>query len=221
MRVGPTGFLAAAVSAALWLLLAALVIALLVPGAARAGGSGSVFIEQVGEAGWARAEQRASDSRIEIGQNGDHNHAEAVQSGGADLVAELVQEGDRNLAEARQSGFDSVTGIDQFGTRNRAYAAQAGAQGNHAYLLQMGDGNSMALSQEGAHHSAELVQAGDDNAMSASQSGQGARLYWSQTGSGLPDLGISQSGETALSIAQSWGVNEAGQRVMVVSGLPK
>ncbi|MDB5449859.1 MAG: hypothetical protein JWQ52_987, partial [Phenylobacterium sp.] len=61
----------------------------------------------------------------------------------------------------------------------------------------------------------------DRNAMSLSQYGVGNGVAWRQDGSGLSDLGISQSNGGHLTVSQSWGVAQGGAPIEVVTGAPK
>jgi hypothetical protein len=68
--------------------------------------------------------------------------------------------------------------------------------------MQLGDRNAMALTQNGENNMARLSQAGSDNAMTAVQNGNN-QLTWTQTGSGLSDLQITQPAGQALLVTQS------------------
>ena len=76
-------------------------------------------------------------------------------------------------------------------------------------MVQTGDNNDMALFQNGSDNRALLTQEGDGNGMTAVQIGDGNRLIWTQQGSNLTDLEITQTG----------GAEKGGQLLVTQTGV--
>ena len=57
--------------------------------------------------------------------------------------------------------------------------------------------------------------------MVLAQHGAGNGISWTQTGSGLADLGVTQTGGSQLAITQGWGPGPNGTTIPVTTGLPK
>lgn len=160
-------------------------------------GQGGAVIRQSGDGNRADILQsRGADQYAEINQTGDRNTAAARQLGGSNF-ARLVQAGDRNVAASEQSGAGAAAlRAHQSGVANRlsvGQSAEAGAFAGAA-VVQSGTANAMSLAQTGGNNQAVLSQVGDGNAMTATQMGDGRRLVWSQTGTNLPDLNVTQNG---------------------------
>ena len=170
-------------------------------------GGRSVYISQIGDANVATVTQTAPNASARVDQAGSGNRAEAAQGGGtASLV--VTQAGELNVVGVRQGGFGgNVLTIGQTGTGNRLTADQTASRaiGNGAILSQIGGDNRMALTQNGGDNSAMLAQNGDGNRMTAVQNDTGNRLVWTQAGSNLSDLAITQSGAAAMQITQTNG----------------
>ncbi len=177
------------------------------PASAQSAPERGVFVTQIGETSRVKVTQRNADSLARIAQDGDGNDITLDQNGTAVHRAQIAQDGDGNTVVAQQDGDGSVNlALAQEGHQNTAVLFQnevsASAQ-TTAAVVQRGTGNTIILAQDGSDNSAKLDQAGNDNAMTATQLSNGNRLEWSQTGDGLADLGIVQTGNGNLQITQS------------------
>ena len=194
-----------------------LVLALLTC-SALAGGSGlplaaqsaperGVFVTQIGEESRVVIVQRNGDSFAQVAQDGDNNQTDLSQEGTASHRAVIAQDGDDNTIDAAQDGDGSTElAIAQDGNGNTALVVQredSARMQSAATLVQRGNDNRIDLGQDGSDNQAELTQVGDDNAMTASQLDNGNRLVWVQTGDGLSDLQITQTGGSTMQITQS------------------
>ena len=167
-----------------------------------------VAVEQTGYADVAQISQTAANAYARVRQDGERNEAMVDQRGAGSAYADVAQTGDRNLAGIVQDGTgQNALFLTQTGNDNQAAASQtaSGALHNGAVMTQLGYNNEMALAQDGSDNRAVLTQEGNDNEMAASQVGDGNRLEWTQQGSGLPSLGVAQSGGQAVQIVQTGG----------------
>jgi hypothetical protein len=169
----------------------------------RGTGSGA-FIDQIGDANKATISQTRNTQYARIDQTGDRNKATAGQSGIGAHYAAIDQKGDDNTATLNQSGTGTqVAYLAQDGLSNVVTVTQnGGLTTSGVQAMQLGDRNAMALTQNGENNMARLSQAGSDNAMTAVQNGNN-QLTWTQTGSGLSDLQITQPAGQALLVTQS------------------
>lgn len=164
-----------------------------------------VFIEQVGVGNRADVSQAGSNGRAQIVQDGASNVSTLTQGAGVHS-ATIVQSGDENSVLASQDGIgETELLMAQEGSGNFADVSQAdgGLLYSAAAILQNGNGNSLSLVQNGDDNQARLTQNGDNNAMTAVQLDAGNRLEWTQDGSGLSDLQITQTGGAAMQVTQT------------------
>ena len=165
-----------------------------------------VYIEQIGSSNEATFSQNTTAQNARAIQNGNDNSAEVDQFDNGDHFASVEQTGDDNSASIAQEG-DGPTGaiVTQNGTDNTAVLAQrdTGNIGSLAEVVQTGAANGALLVQDGSDNQATLTQNGDNNTMTAFQLGNGNRLDWTQNGNGLPDLGITQTGNSTMFVTQS------------------
>lgn len=157
------------------------------------------YINQIGDSNVASIVQAAPNAFAKIDQDGDRNTADVAQKDSGNAYLEVGQTGDSNFARVQQTGVGSnVAYLTQDGSSNWAYVDQnaAGAVFNGARLSQTGNNNDMLLYQDGSDNRALLSQEGDGNGMTAVQLGVGNRLAWSQVGTNLTDLQITQTGGT-------------------------
>ncbi|WP_374293337.1 hypothetical protein [Sphingomonas sp.] len=152
----------------------------------------SVGIDQIGDAHVAVTRETGTGGVVLIDQDGDSNMATVIQS---------VPSSDNRPDD----GAEASVAIYQRGSGNAASVQQFGVHGmlKVATLSQDGSNNIMRLEQSGGGNRAELEQTGDGNAMDARQIGNDNTLRWTQTGSGLPDLGITQTGGQRMAISQT------------------
>lgn len=172
-----------------------------------------VFITQIGATNRANATQTSSTSFTQVVQNGDQNAAEVTQSAPGTHYAKIAQDGDRNDMTASQDGpGQTVLLLGQDGNGNTAAISQTdnGSLYSAAAILQKGNDNNLILVQDGDDNQARLTQDGDDNLMTATQLDAGNRLEWTQNGSGLSDLEITQTGGAAMQITQTNNGNGGG-----------
>ncbi len=165
-----------------------------------------VFITQVGETNRAEVRQASGSSYTRIAQDGSENATVLVQGASGRHYASVAQDGDNNTLDGVQDGSgQTVLLLAQQGDGNGAIIRQSddGTGYSAAAVQQSGNGNQLVLVQDGSDNQARLTQDGDDNAMTATQLNNGNRLEWSQTGDGLADLGIVQTGNGSLQITQS------------------
>ena len=159
--------------------------------------SGGVSLSQIGDRNTAVINQSTgSGQRVMAMQDGTENSLTLTQAGTSNW-ASLTQTGDLHTMNVVQSGTGpAVLLATQQGVGNQLSVGQyvAGSQGLGASVSQSGVANSLSVAQSGANNQLVLSQQGDGNAMSASQAGEGRRLVWTQVGSNLPDLRISQTG---------------------------
>tara|TARA_R110002110_G_scaffold30313_5_gene107550 strand:- start:204 stop:944 length:741 start_codon:yes stop_codon:yes gene_type:complete len=166
------------------------------------------YIVQIGATNSARIEQSRSTHYARIIQRGEDNKATADQSGSGVQFAELSQKGTENDARIIQRGDgENVLYMSQKGNFNTALVDQneGGVTYNAAVVSQDGNGNDLVLNQDGSDNQASLTQDGNANAMTAVQLGDANRLSWSQTGHGLSDLAIEQTGGAVVQISQTNG----------------
>jgi len=168
------------------------------------------YISQIGDANVATIRQTAPNAYARVDQTGAANEADVTQSGSGTVYARAAQIGHGNFARVEQSGSgQNLITLDQNGNRNWAWTNQhsIGAILNGARLIQSGNDNDMKLVQDGSDNRALLTQEGDGNGMTVAQLGDGNRLAWTQQGSNLSDLQITQTGGTEksgqLSITQT------------------
>ena len=167
-----------------------------------------VFIEQVGTTNRAEVNQASASGAARILQDGSGNQASLNQGELGQNTATLAQAGDDNSINAAQNGSGSnLLLLAQEGNGNSALVSQtdSGLLYSAAAILQSGNGNSLALVQDGDDNQARLTQNGDNNAMTAVQLDTGNRLEWTQDGSGLSDLQITQTGGAAMQVTQTNG----------------
>ncbi|MDP4539145.1 hypothetical protein Q9K01_05865 [Qipengyuania sp. DY56-A-20] len=169
----------------------------------RGGGSGA-FITQIGEDNWATIRQSRNSQYTWIDQDGARNLAAATQTGTGAHYALVEQTGDDNQATLTQSGESTqIAYLLQNGASNLMTVTQnEGLLPSGVEAVQMGDSNTMSLTQNGENNMARLTQAGSDNDMTAVQNGNN-QLTWTQTGSGLSDLQITQPAGQVLLVTQS------------------
>jgi hypothetical protein len=169
----------------------------------RGTGSGA-FIDQIGDANQASISQKSAAQYARINQTGDRNTGTAVQTGAGAHYAKVDQQGDDNTATVTQSGAGAqVAYLTQQGIDNTMSVTQNGGLATSgAIAMQVGDRNALSLTQNGENNMARLVQNGSDNAMTAVQNGNN-QLTWTQTGSGLSDLQITQPPGQALLVTQT------------------
>ncbi len=166
-----------------------------------------VFITQIGESSRAEVTQQNPDRIARIAQNGDGNQINLAQNGAASHRAQIAQDGDGNIVAAQQNGDGRADlALVQEGNSNIATLRQrelSAAGETSAAVFQRGNDNTVVLEQDGSDNSAALDQQGNGNTMTATQQNSGNRLEWSQTGDGLSDLQIVQTGNGGLQITQS------------------
>lgn len=169
----------------------------------RGSGSGA-FITQIGEDNAAAIAQSRNTQYARIDQDGSRNTASAAQIGGGAHYALVGQTGADNLATLIQSGAGAqVAYLTQDGASNLMTVTQnGGLLTSGVEALQMGDRNTMSLTQNGENNMARLTQNGTDSAMTAVQNGNN-QLTWTQTGTGLSDLEITQPEGQALQVTQT------------------
>jgi len=165
-----------------------------------------VYVEQIGTSNQAAFDQATPDQNARAIQNGNSNTAQINQFDAGEHFASIEQDGDDNTASIAQEG-NGPTGaiVSQTGDDNAVILAQrdTGAVGTLAEIVQTGAANSATLVQDGSDNQATLTQNGDNNTMTAFQLGAGNRLDWTQNGNGLPDLGITQTGNSTMFVTQS------------------
>lgn len=165
-----------------------------------------VFVTQVGDTNRADVRQASGNSYARVAQNGAENRTLLTQGAGGRHYAVVAQDGDNNAVDGGQDGTgQTVLLLAQQGDANTAIIRQSddGVAYSAAAVQQSGNGNQLLLVQDGSDNQARLTQDGDDNAMTATQLNNGNRLEWSQTGDGLADLGITQTGNGNLQVTQS------------------
>lgn len=162
------------------------------------------FVEQVGSVNAATITQARNTQFARIGQTGDRNSATAAQSGTGAHYASVVQNGADNAANVTQSGSGAqVAYLLQDGAANAMSVTQnGGLTTSGVAAMQLGDRNAMSLTQNGENNMARLTQDGSDNTMTAVQNGNN-QLTWTQTGTGLSDLHITQPAGQALLVTQT------------------
>jgi len=164
------------------------------------------FVSQIGEDNRASVVQTASDASADVRQQGADNNAAVTQRGSGLGFADVRQTGDGNAATVEQDGSgQSVLYVVQTGGGNRAVSNQLtpGVSNNGAIMMQTGSDNLMTLIQNDSGNTAALVQDGDRKDMTAVQNGLNNQLSWTQQGSGLSNLQITQPGGQALQITQT------------------
>jgi hypothetical protein len=157
----------------------------------------TAYIAQIGDANVATIRQTAPNAYARVDQDGDSNESDVTQSGAGTAYAHSIQDGTGNFDRIQQGGSgQNVVYLTQSGNGNWAWSNQnaVGAIHNGARLTQTGDNNDMMLTQDGNDNRALLSQEGDGNGMTAAQIGEGNRLIWTQQGSNLTDLQITQTG---------------------------
>lgn len=172
-----------------------------------------VFVEQIGNNNSAEVTQQTPDQAAGITQDGDGNTAEIDQRDTGAHFASIAQNGDDNTVLAAQEGAgEAVLLLSQQGGGNDATVLQrdTGGLGSAAAILQSGNDNLLNLVQDGSDNQARLTQNGDGNAMTAIQLNSGNRLEWTQNGTDLPDLEITQTGGAAMQITQTSGGSVGG-----------
>lgn len=194
-------------SASCCLLIGGLALTGLAPAFAQSAPERGVFVTQIGDSSRVDATQQNANSLARIVQDGDGNQVTLDQDGTAAHRAQIAQNGDGNTVTAQQGGDGTADlALAQDGDQNTAVLFQnelsATAQ-TAAAILQRGNGNTIILAQDGSDNSARLDQVGDDNTMTATQLNSSNRLEWSQSGDGLADLGVVQTGNGNLQITQS------------------
>lgn len=166
-----------------------------------------VFVSQIGSGNTSDVAQEGSRQSAIIAQEGDDNSVSLTQADSGLHSARIAQNGDDNLMVAEQRGAgDIALEVAQSGLGNTVNAFQRNeikALGSAATILQQGSGNSINLIQDGSDNVANLSQTGESNAMTATQLNDGNRLSWSQNGTGLSDLQVTQNGGQAIEITQS------------------
>lgn len=170
------------------------------------------YISQIGDANLASVHQTAPNAYARVDQAGSANEADVSQRGSGTAYARLAQTGQANFARAEQTGSgQNVLYLDQTGSGNWAWSNQnsIGAVHNGARLSQTGNDNDMMLVQDGSDNRAVLSQEGDGNGMSVAQLGDGNRLAWTQEGTNLSDLEITQTG----------GMEKGGQLQITQTGI--
>ncbi|MGX7952842.1 hypothetical protein ACWPM1_09785 [Tsuneonella sp. HG249] len=168
-------------------------------------GSGrGAFIDQVGDANRATINQGRNTQYARIAQTGDRNTASANQSGSGAHYAAIDQRGSGNSARLDQSGAGTqVAYLTQDGIANAMTVTQNGGLATSGVqAMQLGDRNTMQLTQNGENNMARLTQDGSDSSMTAVQNGHN-QLTWTQTGSGLSNLQITQPAGQALLVTQT------------------
>ena len=163
------------------------------------------FIAQIGEANQATIAQSRNTQYARIDQTGDRNAATATQVGAGAHYAAVSQNGADNLARLTQSGAGTqVAYLTQDGNSNLLTVTQNGGLTTTSGVeaMQLGDRNTMSLTQNGENNMARLTQNGSDSAMTAVQNGNN-QLTWTQTGTGLSDLQITQPAGQALLVTQT------------------
>ncbi|MGN6497946.1 MAG: hypothetical protein ACTHK5_11535 [Tsuneonella sp.] len=172
----------------------------------RPGNDRGAFITQIGDVNTAAIKQSSSAQYARIDQTGNANGAAVTQQGTGDHYATVDQTGGTNAVDLLQSGDTTmVARLTQTGNDNVMRFSQSGSalsSGVEA-IQQNGDRNLMTLTQAGENNQARLTQDGSDNTMNPVQIGDNNRLIWTQTGNGLSDLGISQSGGSAIQVTQT------------------
>jgi len=172
----------------------------------------AVYISQIGDSQVATVRQMAPNAYARIHQEGTSNEADVTQGGTGTAYLETAQDGIGNFARVQQGGSgQNVAYLTQSGSANWAWANQnaVGAIHNGTRMVQTGDNNDMALFQNGSDNRALLTQEGDGNGMTAVQIGDGNRLIWTQQGSNLTDLEITQTG----------GAEKGGQLLVTQTGV--
>jgi hypothetical protein len=168
-----------------------------------------VFVSQIGNGNRTDANQQTNSQFARIIQDGADNTADIDQRGEGEHFASIAQTGNTNLVLALQDGNgQSALLLAQQGNGNSADIGQTdngllGPLGSAAAIFQSGDGNSLILVQNGSDNQARLTQNGDNNDMTATQLDTGNRLDWTQDGSGLSDLQITQEGGAVMQITQT------------------
>lgn len=174
----------------------------------------------------------ATGSEVSIDQIGE-GHSATVSDSGTDSLLELDQSGRAQTATIRLSGQGSGGTLNQDGGNGDIVEIESGGgintftilqtsttlgslTGNQLGLIQSGDlntavqtqqgfDNTMSLEQNGSSNLADMLQDGTGNTMSLVQTGVGNEMNWTQDGANLPDLSISQSNGTQLTITQQGG----------------
>ena len=170
------------------------------------------YIAQIGDSNVATIRQIAPNAYARVVQDGNHNESDVTQSGSGSAYASALQDGEQNFNRIQQAGpGQNVVYLTQSGNGNWAWSNQdaAGAIHNGARMTQTGNDNDMMLVQEGSDNRALLSQTGDGNGMTAVQTGDGNRLIWTQEGSNLTDLQITQTG----------GAEKGGQLMVTQTGI--
>ena len=163
------------------------------------------FITQIGEANSASIAQSRNTQYARIDQTGDGNAASAGQTGAGAHYAAITQNGGDNIVTLAQSGAGAqVAYLTQDGDANLMTVTQNGGLTTTSGVeaMQLGDRNTMSLTQNGENNMARLTQNGSDSAMTAVQNGNN-QLTWTQTGTGLSDLQITQPAGQALLVTQT------------------
>lgn len=177
------------------------------PALAQSAPERGVFVTQIGDGSRADISQQNADSFARVLQNGNNNETDLAQNGDAPHRAQIAQDGDGNRIAAEQDGEGAIDlSLAQDGDGNSAIVLQremSATDQTSAAILQRGNGNTIILAQDGTNNSAELDQFGNDNSMTATQLNSGNRLAWSQSGNGLADLEVVQTGNGNLQITQS------------------
>ena len=167
-----------------------------------------VFVSQIGTTNSARIEQRNNRGYVRVVQDGANNEARLDQRDSGTHYSSIAQVGDgNNIVAAQEGNGETVLMLAQQGADNSAIVGQRddGSTYSAAAVLQSGNGNSLVLVQDGFDNQARLTQTGDNNVMTATQLASGNRLEWTQDGSGLSDLQITQEGGQAMQILQTNG----------------
>lgn len=149
--------------------------------------SGSVLVQQIGNANGVQIRQADTDSSADVAINGSDQRHEISQEGNGENQAILSSFGTGNTSQISQQsavgGLNSLA-LLQDGTNNRAELEQqtTAAGLNRIDLIQSGNDNAARLVQNGVDNAIDLTQNGDTNAANITQTGNGLGFILTQTG---------------------------------------
>lgn len=196
---------------------------------------GSYGMLQRGNGNTMRADARADESWIGLGQFGDRNAITALRLRGADIDIGIRQDGDDNTAAGRVEGTGMDSQLLSIGDRNRMSLTMAGNDG-WGYVQLEGDDNTARLVQSGAFNLGSIVFLADEgtgtvlqdgignDGQIGAQGGAGNTLFLQQIGDGNSggatvsygtgnDFAVRQTGSDNQAMALSMGGNGNSARL--------